>query len=231
MYYVYKHTAPNGKVYIGITRQIPERRWRNGNGYDHNKHFFNAIIKYGWDNFKHEILYSGLTKEEAEKIEISLIAEYKSNDPEYGYNIESGGFCATGIIPNEETRKKLSKVHKGKPLGERQKENISKALKGKFTGKNHHMYGKHQSEETKKRRSESLKGHIISDDTKLKIGNANSKSIICLETNKTFISIKSASESVGVTSACICAALRGKRNTAGGYHWLYVNQIIKQSKK
>lgn len=30
-YVVYKHTAPNGKCYIGVTRQNPpEKRWKNG---------------------------------------------------------------------------------------------------------------------------------------------------------------------------------------------------------
>ena len=31
---VYKHTCPNGKVYIGITCQKPQNRWgKDGNGY------------------------------------------------------------------------------------------------------------------------------------------------------------------------------------------------------
>ena len=30
---VYKHTSPNGKVYIGITKQNPKQRWGNGSGY------------------------------------------------------------------------------------------------------------------------------------------------------------------------------------------------------
>ena len=29
-YYVYKHTFPNNKVYIGITQQEPQKRWKNG---------------------------------------------------------------------------------------------------------------------------------------------------------------------------------------------------------
>lgn len=29
-YVVYKHTCPNGKVYIGITSQKPEHRWKKG---------------------------------------------------------------------------------------------------------------------------------------------------------------------------------------------------------
>ena len=62
-FYLYRHTTPSGKIYIGITCQKPENRWNNGGGY------FNAvktplkssIIKYGWENIKHEILFSNLT--------------------------------------------------------------------------------------------------------------------------------------------------------------------------
>lgn len=91
MYIVYKHTSPCNKVYIGITSQSPEKRWQNGRGYIKNNHFWNAIQKYGWDNFKHEILYDNLTKEEACQKEIELIALYNSNNREYGYNISLGG--------------------------------------------------------------------------------------------------------------------------------------------
>lgn len=91
-YIVYKHTAPNGKVYIGITGFDPEYRWlNNGRGYKNQTTFFNAIIKYGWINFTHEILYTDLTKEEALDIEESLIQKYKSYDRRFGYNISLRG--------------------------------------------------------------------------------------------------------------------------------------------
>lgn len=49
-YTVYKHTCPNGKVYIGITKRNVEKRWLNGKGYERQPHFYNAILKYGGDN-------------------------------------------------------------------------------------------------------------------------------------------------------------------------------------
>lgn len=91
-YCVYKHTAPNDKVYIGITKYDPEYRWlNNGRGYSHQTTFFNAIIKYGWINFKHEIIYKNLSKEEALNKEEELIQFYKSYDRRYGYNISLRG--------------------------------------------------------------------------------------------------------------------------------------------
>lgn len=89
-YIVYKHTCPNKKVYIGVTCRNPSYRWNNGKGYI-GQMFYNAILKYGWDNIKHEILFDSLTKEEAEAKEVELIAAYKSNQREHGYNISSGG--------------------------------------------------------------------------------------------------------------------------------------------
>ena len=87
---VYKHTnKENGKVYIGITSQEPKRRWQNGAGY-YGTYFYNAIQKYGWDGFEHEILLEGLTKEQAEEIETDLIAKYGSANRENGYNVSLG---------------------------------------------------------------------------------------------------------------------------------------------
>ena len=54
-YTVYCHTSPSGKRYVGITCKSLNSRWQNGKGYLYNKHFYSAIQKYGWENFKHEI--------------------------------------------------------------------------------------------------------------------------------------------------------------------------------
>lgn len=92
MFKVYKHTSPNGKVYIGITNQKPSRRWgTNGQGYKENDYFSKAIKKYGWNNFKHEILADGLTEDEACSMEIRLIEQYHATDRNCGYNKHYGG--------------------------------------------------------------------------------------------------------------------------------------------
>lgn len=135
---VYKHTCPNGKVYIGITSLNPIKRWRNGTGYHHNQHFTSAILKYGWDNIKHEILYSDLTKEEACEKEIELIALYKSNNPDYGYNLSLGGdVSAYGCKRSDKTRRKMSEAKKGKSLSEEHRRKISEIQKGKPPINNH----------------------------------------------------------------------------------------------
>jgi len=108
-YTVYKHTSPNGKVYIGITRLNPIKRWQNGRGYRRNEYFMNAIIKYGWDNIKHEILFTNLTEKEAWQKEKELISLYQSNNRKYGYNIENGG--NTIGKHSEYTKNKIKEKH------------------------------------------------------------------------------------------------------------------------
>lgn len=163
-YYVYMHTAPNNKSYIGITKQKPKRRWRpNGSGYKNNKYFTKAIMKYGWDNFKHEILFYGLSQKQAEQKEIELIAKYKTSDYKYGYNLDNGG-RTVGTL-REETKEKLRKANLGKHPSPKAIENMSIAQKRirqyekergitrkcpiGLKGENNPFYGKHHSKETK----------------------------------------------------------------------------------
>lgn len=110
-YTVYMHTSPSGKRYIGITsKNPPEKRWLNGRGYKQNPHFYSAIQLYGWNNFKHEILYNRLIKEEAEQKEVELIAKYQSNDREFGYNIANGGHSSNSFT--EDMKRKMSEIHR-----------------------------------------------------------------------------------------------------------------------
>lgn len=92
-YCVYMHINKiNNKKYIGMTSRKPNIRFgKNGKNYYNAKHFFNAINKYGWENFEHIILFKNLTKEEAEQKEIELISKYYTTDKYFGYNISKGG--------------------------------------------------------------------------------------------------------------------------------------------
>lgn len=118
IYCVYKHTNKfNGKVYIGITSQQLEKRWKNGYGYESNEYFYRAIQKYGWnEGFEHEVIAYGLTKEQACAIEVELIKVYDSTNSDKGYNFSSGGECGnTGCSRSEEWNQKMS-IALGKPV-------------------------------------------------------------------------------------------------------------------
>ena len=78
-YKIYVHVNKvNGKIYIGQTKsENLNRRWNtDGSGYKTNTHFWNAIQKYGWDNFNHVVLIEDLSLEEANLIEEELIKKY-----------------------------------------------------------------------------------------------------------------------------------------------------------
>lgn len=95
--YVYQITnLINKKAYIGITNNYV-KRWSNHKCCNNpNMVIAKAIKKYGVDNFKFEILYQGLSVEEAEEKEIELIKNKNTQAP-YGYNIQKGGFHNNGI--------------------------------------------------------------------------------------------------------------------------------------
>ena len=119
MYTVYMHEhRENGKKYIGITSQNVYERWGNGKCYKPTSHFRNAIDKYGWDMFRHEILYTDLTYEEACRMEKELIAKYNTTDSRCGYNNSTGGekgALGSHYSLSEETRKKMSIAKSGVP--------------------------------------------------------------------------------------------------------------------
>ena len=112
---VYIHTNKiNNKIYIGITCKSPKDRWRSGANYKHNVYFNNAIMKYGWENFEHIIFTNNLSKSDAHKIERSLIALWKSNKRQFGYNLSTGGESShSGCKHSLETREYLRKINLG----------------------------------------------------------------------------------------------------------------------
>ena len=191
-YTVYMHISPSGKVYIGITKCNPVDRWKNGLGYlnkDKNGAYrqpaiARAIIKYGWDNFKHEILFEGLAKYEAEEKEILLISQYQSNNSEFGYNIRPGG--STSSI-SDETKLKMSKAGKGRIV----------------------------SEETREKLRQASIGHI----------SVHRKAVLCVEANVIYCSQAEAGKTIGINPSHISACCKGKRKTAGGFHWKYIDDI------
>ena len=123
-YSIYKHTNRfNGKCYIGQTKcEDLTRRWGGGNGYKDSKHFHNAILKYGWKSFAHEILETGLTAEQVNDREQYYIALYRSDNPEFGYNIRKGGQETTTF--SEEGLRHISECSKGANNGNARKVSV-----------------------------------------------------------------------------------------------------------
>lgn len=93
-YKIYMHRNKiNKKVYIGQTKRPLIKRWgNNGAGYKGQGYFYNAIQKYGWDNFEHIVLFDNINSPKiADRYEEYLIYLYDSTNQKYGYNLRKGG--------------------------------------------------------------------------------------------------------------------------------------------
>lgn len=238
---VYKHTSPSGKVYIGIAKDI-KHRWRaNGNGYKGSTRFHNAIIKYGWDAFQHEILYSNLSREDACKLEIELINKYNSTDIRYGYNLESGGNSPT---VSEETRQKLREINIGHPVSREVREKMSEIKSKKVvcveTGEVFKSV-KDAAEKLKICRSsvgrcangkastangyhfrflEDIENGVVKE---FNFNPPKYKKVLCLTTNEVYETVCDASRKTGLSRRSISYACNGKHKTCGGMEWKFTN--------
>lgn len=216
-YSVYKHTnLINGKVYVGITRRNPKDRWGK-NGYNYktsgNIHFSSAIEKYGWDNFSHEILLSGLSKKEAEDKEVELIALYQATNPNVGYNIQNGG--NTHGRMTDEIKEKIAAAHRGKKHSEEAKMKMREAaLK--------------TSRERAERLSQRMTGGkpwntgmIFNEEERDKIKGSTYKPVRCVETDTIFKSVSFAGRQLALSQSNISRSCK-TGCVCGGFHWEYV---------
>lgn len=209
-YKVYMHVCPNGKKYIGITKNEVNYRWRNGANYKNNIHFSRAIQKYKWENINHIILFENLSKDEAEEKEIQMIKKYKSNNQKYGYNIENGGNCIGSIsnIQKNKISKSLKEYYKNNYEA---KQRISIANKG-----NKYCVGRILSKETKEKISNS---HLKSEKK-----NKYKKPVICIETDLIYDSIKEAGRTLHIDNRSIQKVCKGERKSAGKLHWKFAKE-------
>lgn len=226
LYSVYKHTTPNGKVYIGITKQKPVKRWLHGEGYSKQSYFYNAILKYGWDNIKHDVLFTDLTREQAEEKEIELIAQYKSNQRKFGYNIDRGGRVNR---MSDETKEKIRKANIGK---HHSKETCEKLKKLESERWKDDAYRKNQVEK-RLGKTPWNKGMVTPEETRAKQREAklgkyvgskhwNAKPVINLDTGQIYESIGLVAKEFGKKNGTkIVLVCQGKRKKAYGYRWAY----------
>ena len=209
MYTVYCHTNKlNGKRYVGITSQKPEESWNNGQGYKSQSLFYNAIKKYGWHNFTHEILYTGLSANEASALEKKLISEWKSSDKRYGYNVQLGGL--KGSRMNDATKKKLSEATK-KQMTPAAREYLRQCTLKQIATKGHPTLGHKCSEDKKKKIAASHKFH----SKEIEQYSLEGKLIA------TYPSLHAMERVTGCFRCAVINYIKGKSNYCYGYHWKY----------
>ena len=192
VYTVYAHrNLKNGKSYVGMTSRKPNERWRSGKGYKNNLRMWKDIKESNWNtDWEHNIIGKFEDKQEALNIEEMFIRLFDSTNK--GYNIST--YDRNSYKRTDKTRRKNSEAH---------------------TGEKNPMYGKHHSEDTKRKMSEAHKEKIY----------ANIKPILQFSKDGEFIaeypSIMEASRQTGCNQGHICDCCKGKRKSAGGFIWKY----------
>lgn len=115
----------NGKAYVGQTTQELKRRFRkqenNFNSYQNCTVFYDALKKYGWNNFETVLLATSFSQEELDKLEEHFIKFYNSTVPS-GYN--SLDYANTKVVFTEEIKNKISNKAKLRP-----KKELAKGMK------------------------------------------------------------------------------------------------------
>lgn len=104
----------DNKVYIGLSSNVKQRFAQhkvNSKSINSDKYLYNAIQKYGLNNFEFSIIEYCEVSELPEK-EIFWIEFYNSTDRDCGYNVQSGGF--SNIEVALETREKLRDAQQNK---------------------------------------------------------------------------------------------------------------------
>jgi group I intron endonuclease len=198
LFTIYRHVSPIGRVYVGITSQDVETRWRHGDNYRNSTYFKRAIRKYGWKNFKHEILFTNVEEERAKRLEIELIRHYKGLG--ISYNLTNGGDGTNGYHHTDEYKQFKSQQMKEFFSTERGKEICAKGGKTNL-GKKYN------------RKSGFTKG-----DYQVRIVCQYSLEGVLL--NK-FKSVSDASRKTGANNCQIGKCLRGKAITAKNFIWRY----------
>lgn len=186
--YIYKLTAPNGKVYIGQTVDIKRRFSEYGkkNGAINQRKLYNSIKKYGWKNFDKTILFQGdCTIKFLNDLEIYYINKFNSS--KNGLNIQLGGING---LHSEETKIKMS--ISAKKLC---------SNKDYTLNRNSHWKGRKHSKETKLKMSKAKKGRVMSPEWLKKISislleNNSGKLVLNTETGIYYDSCKRASDSI-----------------------------------
>jgi group I intron endonuclease len=177
VYTIYLIEDHRNKPYVGVTSRTPEERLR-----DHKKrarrgvdtHLYNAMRKYGTEEFEIIPLDTASSKEESYELEKEWIERLGAYE-DWGYNMTLGGEGA--LTP--EIRKKISETKSGKNTGENNhmygrehtEETKNKISKAK-SGENNPMYGGQLSKQHKQRIRESLQGREFPKEHKRKISEA-----------------------------------------------------------
>lgn len=238
MFKIYKYTNINdGKCYIGRTKtSLEDRAQSNGNNYRTCPRFYEAIKEFGWSAFVPEILDTAQDLQTANRLEVYYIDKYKSNDPDFGYNIAVGGYSgAVDAYSREIISKKAKERYKDKtknPMyGKKHSEEAIKIMREKKTGANNVMYGRHWTETQRLKCGTKGKTLNLTDEHRERLREharmlGKTVGLIpvrCIEDDAKFKSIVEAANAYGVSKSTLTGHLKGRQHTCAGKHFEYLD--------
>jgi group I intron endonuclease len=213
---IYKITNPNGKVYIGQSVNIENRKlqYQYLSKYSLGRKIRNSIKKYGWENHTHDVIEE-CSIEQLDEREIFWGKYYNVLDKNE-LNLKLGN--GRGLVSDEtknimsksakeimtpEHRKKLSDAKLGKKRSEKAKQSLRVPKKSKENYKNVGKWISHSKP-------------ILQFD---KQGNFI-KEWGLIRDAEIFYNFKGGSKNN------ICNCCRGKQKTAYGFIWVYKEQYL-----
>jgi group I intron endonuclease len=188
--YMYTNTV-NSKKYVGITcTSLSKRAGVNGRQYKGSPFFYDAILKYGWDKFKGEILQDKLTKKDAAEFEKCTIDKHKTQQRALGYNLHRGGFetCWEDISTKKERIERIKQT-----LIKQRADPLIRAEMRK------RMQAEWDNPVKRQQRLNSMKGNTSMGKPAVKIE--------CLETGFVYTNMRQAFEATGIHKSCISRRL------------------------
>lgn len=221
--------------YIGKSRNVEHRLWSHKNQLtrasrvkDCNRFLYAAVQKYGWENFKVEILEEFFHLDEVLLADRELYWMKKFDSHKVGFNLRLDS--STRTIVHEKTRRLMSKIHGGSNnanFGNRW--NKDQRARMSQVAKERHASGKYYGEEWKIKNSIASK-KTWSDSTKrramgLKVKIAKRKfAYVQFSRNGKFIEVWSSIEeivsaNVGYKWQNIYSVCNGYKPTYMGFIW------------
>lgn len=205
-YKIYCFTFPNGKKYIGQTKQKVYYRWRPST-YTYNKRMYEDIKLYGWEKVTKEVLEIVNTPEEANEREDYFILLYDTTNQEKGYNKIINLDRAFKINKNEV----LKLWNKGKSVGKIAEEfNCSTHSIGQILRKEGISKEERNNRGTPERNKYKNK----------KLGQYDLQNNLL----NIYPSLHEASRMLGYDVSAISRCCNGKQQTSYGFKWRYITE-------